>query len=132
MRWWYLICSHKGEIITKHLIMYKVIFLFCCLSFIACSNNESSTPAENKGDTANTTSNALPHVTNLQPESELEVLASCVDNAKAQLGEQKAFALCKCVLGQVQQKYPGADSTAIVAHLSDTAQVAQMAKQCQE
>ncbi len=70
-------------------------------------------------------------VTSLPQKSELEILAGCVDNAKANLGEAKAYALCKCILGQVQQKYPGADSTALINHLNDTTQVAQMAKQCQ-
>lgn len=113
---------------NKLITMHKLLFFLCSLFFIACNNNQSSAPAAEKN--AAKSSNPI-HMTSLSEKSELEILSGCVDNAKANLGEAKAYSLCKCILGQVQQKHPGADSSALVTHLSDTAEVAQMAKQCQ-
>ena len=102
---------------------------FCILVYIFCfsCNNEAS-----KTDTNRDSAAAPGSVTNsFSKESELEILASCVDNAKATLGDAKAYALCKCVLGQVQEKHPTADSAALIRYLSDTTEVAAMAKKCQ-
>ena len=104
----------------KRLCLLVYIFCFSC-------NNESSKPA-----TENTSAAAPGNVTQtLSKESELEILAGCVDNARASLGDAKAYALCKCVLGQVQEKHPDADSAALIRYLSDTTEVAAMAKKCQ-
>lgn len=101
---------------------------FCILLYIfcfSCSNDTSQTA--NSKDSAVTPG----AVTNsFSKESELEILASCVDNAKATLGDANAYALCKCVLGQVQEKYPSADSAALIRYLSDTTEVAAMARKC--
>ena len=107
--------------------MKKLFFLFCCACFIACSNQPASDP-ENKNNNNPTV------LGNLSTESEMEILAGCVDNAKDNAGndldDAKAFALCRCVLQEMQKKYPDADSVAIVNYLSDTTQVAELAKKC--
>jgi hypothetical protein len=108
--------------------MPYLILLFCSFLFVACSNNQSSAPANKQGAVSTTaTSNKA---TSLSRESEMEILDECIDNAKATLGAEKSYALCRCILRQVQEKHPGADSTALVTHLSDTAEVAQMAQKC--
>lgn len=65
----------------------------------------------------------------------MEILDECIDNAKDNAGndldDAKAYSLCRCVLLQMQQKFPNADSSALVAHLRDTTDVVQMARQCQ-
>lgn len=106
--------------------MPYLILLLCTFLFIAC-NNQSSEPATKQGAVSTT---ATAGKTTLSRESEMEILDECIDNAKATLGAEKSYALCSCILRQVQEKHPGADSTALVDHLSDTAQVAQMAQQC--
>ena len=98
------------------------LYIFC----FSCSNEASNTATEKAYASA-----APGGVTRtLSKESELEIIGECVDNAKATLGDTQAYALCKCVLGQVQDKYPNADSAALIMHLSDTTEVAAMAKAC--
>lgn len=107
--------------------MHKLLFFLCGLFLLAC-NNQSST-AGNKDTTASATTTGAnsPRFT----EDELDFLGPCFDNAKATLGEQRAYTLCRCIYQQVQQKYPGADSTTLVQHMSDTAEVRQMTINCQ-
>ncbi|RYZ27574.1 MAG: hypothetical protein EOO10_12305 [Chitinophagaceae bacterium] len=102
-------------------------FCFAATIFCFACSNEASDPA-----TENASPSAAPGgvTSSLSKESELEILAECVDNAKENLGDTQAYALCKCVLGQVQKKYPDADSAALIMHLSDTTEVAAMAKEC--
>lgn len=105
--------------------MHKQIFLFCSLLLLACTNrtaapaNDSTSPAASSDTTGQRMS-----------ESEMAFLSGCVDNAKSLYGEAQAFALCKCILEQVQQKFPNADSATLITHLSDTTEVARMAQQC--
>jgi hypothetical protein len=112
--------------------MNKLMILLCTVWFAAC-NNQASTPASDRSDTTRNASAIT--TTNLSTESEMEILDECIanakDNAGNDLGDEKAYTLCRCVLLQMQQKYPGADSTALVNYLRDTAQVVQMARQCQ-
>ncbi|HEV7329794.1 MAG TPA: hypothetical protein VGN63_02045 [Flavisolibacter sp.] len=99
-----------------------LVYIFC----FSCSNETSNSATENAS-----TSAAPGGVTQaLSKESELEILAGCVDNAKTTLGDTRAYALCKCVLGQVQEKHPQADSAALIRYLSDTTEVAAMARNC--
>lgn len=106
--------------------MLKRLCLFAYIFCFSCSNESSESASESPS-----TSAAPGSVTQaFSTESELEILASCVDNAKTTLGDTKAYALCKCVLGQVQQKHPNADSAALIRYLSDTAEVAAMAQKC--
>ena len=108
------------------------MILLCTALLVAC-NNEASTPAEANSDTMGT----RPPIgsTSLSRESELQILDECIANAKDNTGndldDARAYSLCRCVLLQMQEKYPTADSTALVNYLRDTTQVVQMAKDCQ-
>ncbi len=108
--------------------MNKFLLLACAVVAVACSNE--ATTGDNRKDTA--TGNTSPTVmTSLSTESEMEILEGCVENAKASnLDEAKAYSLCRCVLQKVQQKYPGADSSALVDHMSDTTEVREMVEAC--
>lgn len=109
--------------------MPYLILIFCAFLFTAC-NNQSPAP-ENKQGVGSSTTAPSNKATSLSRESEMEILDECIENAKATLGAEKSYTLCRCILRQVQEKHPSADSTALVMHLSDTAEVAQMAQKCQ-
>lgn len=107
--------------------MQKIFFLFCGLCLLACTNGSSDT-AGNKDSAASST---VANTTGAGLSNDaLSFLAPCVDNAKATLGEQQAYALCKCMYNQVQQQHPNEDSTTLLKHLSDTAEVASLAQKC--
>jgi hypothetical protein len=108
------------------MIMQKLFFLLGTLCFFACNNQSADTSRQDT--TAKKTT--IGNTTILSRESELEILDGCIDNAKGNVGESRAYAICKCVLGQVQEKYPTADSSDLVMHLSDTAEVARMVLKC--
>jgi len=93
--------------------------------FSAC-NNDASTKKDNKDSGVTNTTSATAKT--WSPEDELEFMNDCVDNAQARLGNEKAYAYCKCVLGQVKTKY-AMDST-LITKLSDTTEVAKMALNC--
>lgn len=109
--------------------MHKLIFLLSGLFLLAC-NNPSATAESKKDSAAAATAAASDTSQTGMDRNALEFLAPCVDNAKVRLGEQQAYVLCKCIYGQVQQKYPNADSATLLSHLSDTTEVAQMAQNC--
>jgi hypothetical protein len=92
----------------------------------ACNNNASSTNPGKDPVVKNTSSAAAKSWTK---EDELEFMSGCVDNAKARLGDEKSYTYCKCILAQVKTKYT-MDST-IIQRLSDTAEVAKMAQNCE-
>jgi hypothetical protein len=126
------ICFAAPVIAIKKYAMNKLMIFLCTVTLAAC-NNESSAPAADRNDTV---SNTRPvGTTSLSRESELQILDECITNAKDNAGndldDARAYALCRCVLLQMQEKYPSADSTALVAHLRDTTDVVQMARQCQ-
>jgi hypothetical protein len=109
--------------------MKKLLFFSCAVFVLAC-NNQSATGESGKDTAARSASPTV--MTHLSAESEMEILEGCIDNAKAsKLDETKAYALCRCVLRQVQEKYPSADSTALVDHMSDSTEMVQMVKKCQ-
>lgn len=110
--------------LSKIFSMNKLFALIVSFIFIACNN--PSTKVDSKDMTSK---NNIPHTaTNWTREDELEFTAGCVDHVKVGLGEEKAYAYCKCVLDQVKTKY-AMDST-IVEKLSDTAEIAKMALNC--
>ena len=103
-----------------------MLLLVASLLFMACSNDASTTAAGN--DTAAKNTSPATAQTWTQ-EDELEFMSGCVDNAKGRFGEAKAYTYCKCILAQVETKY-AMDST-LISKLSDTAQVAKMAQNCE-
>jgi hypothetical protein len=111
---------------TKPIAMYKLLFLLSGLFLLAC-NNQSSTAGGKADSQKNTAANLT---ANWSKEREMNFLSDCVENARTLYNETQGYALCKCMLGQVQRKYPTADSAALLQHLSDTAEVAKMIKDC--
>jgi hypothetical protein len=53
----------------------------------------------------------------------------CVENAKARMKEEAAFAYCKCVLEKLEAKFPSLDSAAAV--LTDTTRAMQYTQGCE-
>jgi len=106
--------------------MMKTTLLCCCLFFFACKNqsNTPATDADNTKTKTSATQNAA--ATN----DDMEFLSGCVDNAKQLYSEADAFVLCKCMLGQVKEKYPNADSATIMQHFSDSTEVKKMVQKC--
>lgn len=100
--------------------------VFGCLVFLACNNSTTETTTVKDTAAKGTTVSK-----NWTPEEELEFVGPCVENAKARFGEAKAYAYCKCIFQQVNTKYSNLDSAALMDKLSDTAEIAQMAKNCE-
>ncbi len=117
----YMSYSNLHKLLSPTLL----ILLVGSLLFTACTNEGSTKDGKDSAST-NTTSATAKTWTQ---EDELEFMNGCVDNAKARLSNEKAYAYCKCVLAQVKTKY-AMDST-IIAKLSDTAEVAKMAQNCE-
>jgi hypothetical protein len=103
--------------------MQKILFLLCTIMIVACTNRTAT--SGNAADSTTTTA-ANPPLN----EEEMRFLSGCVENAKTRYTEAQSFTLCKCMLTQVQHKYPSADSATLLQHLSDTAEVAQMIRNC--
>lgn len=108
--------------------MVKLLFFAGGFLLFACNNQPANTGASKDTTAKSTSARAGSARFNAD---ELEFLAPCFDNAKNTLGEERAYTLCRCLYDQVQKKYPGADSTTLVQHLSDTAEVRQMTLNCQ-
>ena len=104
--------------------MNKLILLFA--SFILACNNQSTT-TNNKDTTRKDTAITTAHWTN---EEELEFMDGCVAGAETNMGKEKAYSYCKCVLKQMQAKYNIYDSTAMNKLQNDTAEIARMAQNC--
>jgi hypothetical protein len=110
--------------------MKKLLAFFCFAFLIACNNQESSPASGN-----NTTNSSTAVANKLSEQTRFEILAGCVDDIRATAGSNfdsvKTYALCNCMLREMQAKYPTADSTVLVNYLNDTLQVAQVAPRCQ-
>lgn len=105
--------------------MYKIILLLLAGWLLACDNN--NTRKDNSPVSSNRT--ALPN-DSLSREATFSFIDGCMENAKLTLGDQKAFAFCKCIYQQFKVQNPGADSAQIEALAMDTARVAKMAAAC--
>jgi hypothetical protein len=103
--------------------MQKIILLLLCSAFfIACNNNSKNSPGVKAADSAS-------KGYTWTADDEQEFLAGCVDNAKAGIGDTAAYALCKCVLGEVKKSFPKLDSSAMNV-LMDSTQAAAFAAKC--
>ena len=105
--------------------MSKVFSLLLILALAtACNSNNSKVDASDIG-AAKQDSTVTKY--NWTTEEEKQYLADCVNNAKPRLNDTAAYAYCKCVLQQLKQKFPTADSAAVVL---DSAMAAQLAANC--
>lgn len=116
-----------AELAEQIITMYKAVLAF---SFLAAACGNASTPEANRAD-----SFQRPTTTPLPADSaalneELSFIDGCVDNAKLTLGEQKGYAFCKCLYGQVQAKNPTMDSVQLDAMMQDTAMMNRLSANC--
>lgn len=105
--------------------MYKIILLMLAGWLLACNNNNTGRTAANPASTTT----ALPK-DSVAREATFSFIDGCMENAKLTLGNEKAFAFCKCIYGQIKAENPGADSVQIEQLAMDTARVAKMAANC--
>ena len=105
--------------------MYKLLLLFSVVCFAACSNSGTS---KRSADSVSRSS-ALPN-DSFARVAQFSFIDGCIENAKLTLGDQKAFAFCKCIYEQLQKENPSADSVALDNLAMDTARIAKMAAAC--
>ena len=105
--------------------MYKLLLVLIAGCMLACNNsaNEKKTTVTAKSSTG------LP-ADSMAREATFSFIDGCMQNAKLTLGDQKAFAFCKCIYDQLKAQNPGADSIAIEELATDTARVSTMAAKC--
>ena len=104
--------------------MIKLLFLMPLLAVIACNSN----PGSSKDSTTAKTDSAGKTFAWPQQE-EQEFMLGCVDSAKLKIGEAAAYTRCKCILGQLKQRFPNMDSAAPA--LMDVNKVAELAAKCE-
>ena len=105
---------------------FKLIF-FCFIFGLAACNSSSNNKSESKD--AKVKKGILP-ADSMSKEALFSFIDGCVANSKLTLGEEKAFAFCKCIYEQIRTANPGMDSARVDAMVNDTAQVAKMAANC--
>jgi len=105
--------------------MYKLLLILCIGCFFSCKNSSST---KDKSDSANNSS-VIPADSNARVAT-FNFIDECMLNAKITLGDQKAYAFCKCIYAQLKAQNPGADSIAIEGLATDTARIAKMAANC--
>jgi hypothetical protein len=103
------------------------LFAIILIATIASCNNDSENTAASDSTTAASTTNQQQAYT-WSKDEEGEFLAGCVGQAKARLGEEKAFVHCNCVLSELKKNFPNIDSAAPV--LMDVQRAAEFAAPC--
>ena len=106
--------------------MYKLIQVLFASCLFACNN--SGTTKDKRADSSKQAT-GLP-ADSLAREATFSFIDGCMQNARLTLGDQKAFAFCKCIYDQLKAQNPGADSIDIEALARDTATVGKMAANC--
>ena len=105
-----------------------VLFRIICAGFICCllACNNSAT----KKDVSSSVKGAALPADSMSREALFVFIDDCVTNATPTHGQEKAFALCKCIYEQLRKDNQGIDSTQMQALTRDTAQVAKMVANC--
>jgi spore coat polysaccharide biosynthesis protein SpsF (cytidylyltransferase family) len=103
----------------KFLSLCTVLFLFAC--------DNSSNTREQKQSSKKTAT--LP-ADSMSKEALFSFVDGCIGDFKLALGEQKAFAFCKCMYDQVRNDNPDIDSVKLKTLVNDSAQVNKMAANC--
>jgi hypothetical protein len=107
--------------------MHRLFFVLSVCFLAACNNNNRQSA---NGDSAKqTTVNGIPK-DSVARDATFSFIDGCMQNARLTLGDQKAYAYCKCIYGQLQAENPGADSVEIEELALDTARLARMAEKC--
>lgn len=105
--------------IFKFFSLCTVIFLFAC--------GNSSNTGEQKQSSKKTAT--LPS-DSLSKEALFSFVDGCIGDFKLALGEEKAFAFCKCMYDEIRKDNPDIDSVKLKAQINDSAQVNKMAANC--
>lgn len=108
--------------------MYKWILPVALILFTACGNANNSDRKDTNASSKNS-STALP-ADSMARVATFSFIDGCMQNARITLGDEKAFAFCKCIYDQLRAQNPNADSVAIEELATDTARVAKMAANC--
>ena len=108
--------------------MNKLILLAVAGFFVACNN--SDTAKKKNADTAKKT-NGIP-ADSVAKDATFSFIDGCMQNARITLGDQKAYAFCKCIYNQLKAQNPGADSIDIEELARDTATVNKIAATCRQ
>jgi hypothetical protein len=105
--------------------MSKLFFLlFILILAKACNSNSPKVDTSNTGAVKQ---DSIATKYTWTSDEEKQYLADCVNNAKPRLSDTAAYAYCKCVLEQLKQKFPTADSASAVL---DSTMAAQLAANC--
>lgn len=104
------------------------LFLLAVCFATACSNNNSRSTDANNASTQ-TVNTGIPK-DSVARDATFSFIEGCMQNARLTLGEQKAYAYCKCIYNQIKAENPGSDSIAIEELAMDTARVARMSQKC--
>ena len=106
---------------------YKLLLVSVISLLFACNNSSTHTKDSDPGKK----SAALP-ADSMSKEALFSFVDGCITNANAKLtlGEEKAFAFCKCMYEQLRKDNPEIDSARLDALVNDTAQITKMAASC--
>lgn len=105
--------------------MYKLFLILFIGCLVSCDNSSSK---KDKADSPKVLQ-GIPADSNARVAT-FNFIDECMNNAKITLGDQKAYAFCKCIYAQLKAENPGADSIAIEGLATDTARIAKMAANC--
>lgn len=106
-------------------VFFKILPL-CVVAFLLSCDNSSNTEKQNPSSKKAAT---VPS-DSLSKEALFSFVDGCIGDFKLALGEEKAFAFCKCMYDQVREDNPDIDTTRLKALVNDSAQVNKMAANC--
>ena|SRR5215203_3972491 len=107
--------------------MYKIMFSLLLVTFFACNSKSPKVASQSSSDNAARSAPAG----GWSRDAEMSWMDECVEGSKKNLGEEKAFNQCKCILRQIQAQNPLNDSLKNVRIINDTALITSMAKNCE-
>lgn len=116
--------------------MQKILILLTVAAALACNNDSDSrsdrgerSDRSDREARSTQTANGLPR-DSLSRVATFSFIDGCMENARLTLGQEKAYAFCKCIYNQIKNENPDADSVEIESLAQDTARVAKMAEEC--
>ena len=111
----------------KPIVMQKIFLFLFVAALVACNNSsQSGRASDSTKKTAGLPSDSMAR------EATFSFIDGCMENSKLTLGDQKAFAFCKCIYDQLKAQNPGADSLEIDRIAMDTTRLAKMAANCRQ
>lgn len=108
--------------------MHK-LFILLAVCFLTACNNSNNPQSANGVSASQTTTNGISKDP-VARRAKFTFIDDCMQNARITLGDQKAYAYCKCIYEQLKAQNPGADSVEIEELALDTARIVRMAEKC--